>query len=81
VIGPTIWLALGALAIWGGVGIRRKVRRAAEERSTRLEDDDVRHIVESGRLSIEEDPPLDLEEIEEAEDDFWSEPWDEPEAW
>ena len=44
-----------------------------------LPDDAVRAIVETGALSVEEDEPLDMREIEAEEERFWRETWDEPE--
>lgn len=77
--GALIWTGLGALVVIGGLAVRRRIG-ASRERPV-LDDDAVRRIVDTGRLSVDEDPPLDIDEIEEAEDRFWSESWDEPEDW
>jgi hypothetical protein len=74
-----IWTGLGALVVIGGLAVRRRID-ASRGRPV-LDDDAVRRIVDTGRLSVDEDPPLDIDEIEEAEDRFWSESWDEPEDW
>ncbi len=45
-----------------------------------MTDDDVRQIEQHGWLvREEEDEPLDLEEIREAEKRFWEPTWDRPE--
>jgi hypothetical protein len=78
------WAALSALVV--AAGLRAKVRRRAlpRGRGPRLDDDAIRTIVATGSLLTvpddeEGDGPLDLEEIEEEEERFWSESWDEPE--
>lgn len=77
---PTlIWTGLGALVVVGGLAVRRRIR-ASRDRPV-LDDDAVRRIVDTGRFPGDEDPPLDIDEIEEAEDRFWSESWDDPEDW
>ncbi|MEX2465382.1 MAG: hypothetical protein WD995_00645 [Gemmatimonadota bacterium] len=74
-----IWFGFGALAVLGGLAVRRRVARSRARDRHALDDDAVRRIVDTGRFSVDEDPPLDIEEIEEAEDRFWSETWDQPE--
>ena len=44
-----------------------------------LDDNAIDTILEIGELSTDEDEPLDLEEIDEEEERFWTESWDEPE--
>ena len=75
----TFWSVLALLA--AAAGIRTYLRRRAllAAMSARLDDDAVRRIVETGALSLEVDEPLDLREIGEEEERFWSETWDEPE--
>lgn len=46
-----------------------------------LTDDMIRQIEEEGRLRLEHPEPLDLNEIREAEEQFWSESWDEPDEY
>ncbi len=49
---------------------------------TDLDDEHVRSIVEDGFVAYENPDPLDLDEIDEAERDFWTEEqWDEGEEW
>ncbi len=79
--GVVIWGVLGVLAVVGGAVVRRKLGASLEEAEPALDDDAVRRIVETGRLTLDQDPPLDMDEIEEEEERFWSETWDEPEDW
>ena len=79
--GALTWFVLGALVLLGGVVVRRKLDASLDDAEPSLDDDAIRRIVETGTLGVDEDPPLDLEEIEEEEDRFWSESWDEPDEW
>lgn len=80
-LGALIWFAFGALAVLGGLAVRGRLGTTRSRDRPTLDDDAVRMIEETGRLGVEDDPPLDIDEIEEAEDRFWSERWDEPEEW
>ena len=44
-----------------------------------LDDNAIETIMEIGELRTDEDEPLDLEEIDEEEERFWRESWDQPE--
>jgi hypothetical protein len=46
-----------------------------------LDDDAIRTILDTGELHVDEDEPLNLEAIDEEEERFWSETWDEPDDW
>lgn len=74
-----IWFAFGALAVLGGLEVRKRLWRSKDGGRATLDDEAVQRILDTGRVSVEEEPPLDLDEIEEAEERFWSESWDEPE--
>ncbi len=76
--GALIWGVLAVLAVVGGAVVRRKLGASLESAHPALDDDAVRRIVDTGSLTVDEDPPLDMDEIEEEEDRFWSETWDEP---
>ena len=80
-LGALIWFAFGALAVLGGLAVRRKARAARRSGRTSLDDEAIRRIMTTGSLRVDEDPPLDMDEIAEEEERFWSEPWDEPEEW
>ncbi len=74
-----IWIALSALV--AAAGIRYVLRLRAASRGTRVDDDTIRQIMETGRVRRRDDAPLDMADAAEAEDEFWSESWDEPEEY
>ncbi len=78
-----IWIVFGALV--GAAGLRYRARLHAERAAgapPSLDDDAIRRILEEGTLSVgEDDEPLDLEAAARAEEEFWDEPWDEPEEY
>lgn len=76
-----VFLGLAGLALAGGVLARLRLRRSRTAAGPAvMSDDDVRRIEERGWIvREEEDEPLDLEEIEEAERRFWEPTWDRPE--
>jgi hypothetical protein len=82
-MGPLIWFTLWSIltvlviAAFIFVYVRRKA--SITRRSPRIDDAAVRTIVETGALAVEDDEPLDMREIEQEEERFWSETWDEPE--
>jgi hypothetical protein len=71
------FIALTILLLIAGILYRRRMLEARSK--DRLSDEMVRQIEQSGRL--DRDEPLDWEEIEEAEERFWEESWDEPEEY
>ncbi|HEV2149908.1 MAG TPA: hypothetical protein VGR37_21095 [Longimicrobiaceae bacterium] len=77
------WILSGALA--GLAGLRYVGRIRAMRASSgvpRVDDDALRRILAEGTLAAEDgDEPLDLEEAARAEEEFWSESWDEPEEY
>jgi len=81
VLGALIWFAFGALAVAGGFGVRRRLADRRGGGATDIDDEAVRKILDTGRLTADVDDELDLEAIEEEEERFWSERWDEPETW
>lgn len=70
--------ALAVLALAAGAAARLRVRRT-QDGGGGITDGDVRQIEERGWLVREEDEPLDLDEIREAEERFWEPTWDRPE--
>ena len=70
-------LGLVLLLVAAGLALRSRRREAFGPR-TLLDDDAINRIIEDGRLFVDEDEPLDLDEIEDEEERFWSESWDEP---
>lgn len=75
------WIMLAGLAVAAGFSVHARRRDALVSPPPALDDDAVRRILETGELSVDEDEPLDLAEIEEEEERFWSESWDEPDEW
>lgn len=66
---------LGLLAVVAGLTVR--ARRAA---GPTLSADQIAEIERTGRLELEQDEPLDLEEARQEEERFWQEEsWDEAE--
>lgn len=71
-------LGFGVLIAAAGVSMHAR-RRDAFARDVPVVDDDViEQILERGAVYVDEDEPLDLEEIDDEEERFWSESWDEP---
>jgi hypothetical protein len=75
----TLWSILTILVIAGFILVYVRRRASFNRKSPRVDDAAVRAIVETGALSVEDDEPLDMREIEAEEERFWSETWDEPE--
>ena len=74
------WAGAAALTVAAGWSLYERRRRLRPVRAV-LDDEAIRHIVETGELYLEEEEPLNLEAIDEEEERFWSETWDEPEDW
>lgn len=75
-----IWVILAILPIVAGIVARRRIRRKVGDGQPTLTDDDVRRIEVTGRTEADVGP-LDMDEIERAEEEFWEESWEEPERW
>ncbi len=74
----TLFVILAAVVLVGGLLSRRRVQRTVEGEDPVVTDELLRSLLQEG----EEDPePLDEDEIRKAEDEFWDEPWDDPEEW
>lgn len=76
-----LWLGLAALMVVAAVRLHLRRKELGASPVPRLDDAAILSILEEGELTVEEDEPLDLEEIDEREERFWSESWDEPEEW
>lgn len=74
------WFVFGAgfalLVVAAGVTLHVR-RRATWGQLPVVDDDVVRRIIETGEVVLD-DAPLDLETIDDEEERFWSESWDEP---
>ncbi len=79
----TTVLVLALLLAAGIVTWRRRRSLNRPSGTGWLTDDMIERIIRQGRLSAGEvpDEELDFEEIAREEDRFWSESWDEPEAY
>jgi hypothetical protein len=75
----TLWATLTVLVIAAILLVYVRRRAAVRRSAPRVDDAAVRAIVETGALSVEDDEPLDMREIEAEEERFWRETWDEPE--
>jgi hypothetical protein len=73
------WALLSGLVVAAGWKAYAR-RRAVIGRSVpRLDDEAIRAILATGAVAAETDEPLDLSEIQDEEERFWAESWDEPE--
>ncbi|MDA0311278.1 MAG: hypothetical protein O2992_04085 [Gemmatimonadetes bacterium] len=75
------WTGLTVLMFAAGVSLRVRLKESIGRATPLVDDDDVDQILRTGVLITHEDQPLDLEEIDDEERKFWSEPWDQPEEW
>jgi hypothetical protein len=75
-----LWILFGVLAALAGIRYRARLRSGHPHGPT-VDDDAIRRILDEGTLMTTEDDeePLDLDEVARAEEEFWSESWDEPE--
>ena len=78
------WFVFGAglatLTIAAGVSLRaRRVRQLGAGRAL-IDDAAIDQIIEHGEIWVDDDEPLDLDEIDDEEERFWSESWDEPQG-
>ena len=75
------WFVFGAgfalLAMAAGVTLHVR-RRDAYARAPVVDDRAIDHIIEHGEIWVDDDEPLDLDVIDDEEERFWSESWDEP---
>ena len=78
-LGLLFWTTLTILVM--AAALRMYVRRKELFTSNVpvLDDNAIETIMEIGELRTDEDEPLDLEEIDEEEERFWRESWDQPE--
>lgn len=76
---PALWFVLGALVAFAWISMRRNLKRSIHVPPPRVDQDDIRRIEEEGTLRRDDPEPLDLKQISREEDEFWREPWDEPE--
>jgi len=71
-------IGLAVLAMAAGVSLRARRREAFGARRPVVDDAVIGQIIDRGVVWVDEDEPLDLEEVDDEEERFWSESWDEP---
>ena len=74
------WALLSALTVAAGWSVYERSSRLTWRRLV-VDDEAIRAILATGELHVDEDEPLNLEAIDEEEERFWSETWDEPDDW
>lgn len=74
-----LWLVLSTLMVVAALRLHSRRRDLLASPAPRVDDAAIRAILETGELTTEEDEPLDLREIDQSEERFWSETWEEPE--
>ena len=75
-----IWAGLAAMVLVVGVRYRRRLNSLCDDEGTpSIDDDAIQRIIQHGNLPMKEKP--DLAAASEAEDEFWSEYWDEPDEY
>lgn len=79
----TLFFLLAVLAVVAGLLFRGRLRRTVDGEEPMTDDPLLRRILAESDADRPGDwePPLDEEAIREAEDEFWSESWDQPEDW
>ena len=87
------WGGLALLAVAAGVSVHVRRRELLASSVPTVDDDAIERILTTGELPardvhpvdltllVEDEGPLDLEEIDDEENRFWSESWDEPTEW
>lgn len=78
------WFIFGAglatLIIAAGVSLRARRAHQLGRARPLIDDAAIDQIIDHGELWVEDDEPLDLDEIDDEEERFWSESWDEPQG-
>jgi len=72
------WAGFVLLTFAAGVTLHIRRKEAIAAASPIVDDDVLDQILTTGEVWVEEDEPLDLEGIDDEEERFWSESWDEP---
>lgn len=72
------WAGLAGLTVAAGVTMYVRRKDTITSETLVVDEAVIEQILETGEVFLEEDEPLDLDEIDNEEDRFWSESWDEP---
>jgi len=87
------WGGLTLLAVAAGVSVHARRKDLLASSVPTVDDEAIERILSTGKLPardvhafdlpllVEDDEPLDQEEIDDEENRFWSESWDEPTEW
>lgn len=75
-----LFLVLAVVGGLAGVLARRRVQETVKGDRMVVSDETLSQILQDGSAEFEEEEPLDEQAIREAEERFWDESWDEPEA-
>jgi hypothetical protein len=77
------WISAIALAVViAGALTRRAIFRTVRGEEPIITDEVLRRVLEGGSVEHPDaEGSLDEEQIRQAEDEFWSESWDDPEPW
>lgn len=86
------WAALAFLVVAAGVSLHVRRKEAIASTVPMVDDAAMERILRTGELAAREREPLDLDlileddpldpaEIDDEEERFWSESWDEPNEW
>ena len=75
------WAGLTVLVVTAGVSFRVQLRDRVEKNRPSVDDAAIEEILATGALTTDEDSPLNIEQIDDEEQKFWSQPWDEPDEW
>jgi hypothetical protein len=75
-----IWAVLAILVLLAGLRYRQRLQDTHEDGGpSTIDDDAIDRIIRDGTLATNDE--LDLDAAAEAEDEFWSEYWDEPDEY
>lgn len=79
---PLFWIVFGAglaaLVVAAGFSLHVRRKDVFAASAPVIDDSAIERILQTGELIVEESEPLDQEEIDDEEERFWSESWDEP---
>ena len=75
------WAGLTVLVVTAGVNFRVQLRDRVEKNRPSVDDAAIEEILATGALTTDEDSPLNIEQIDDEEQKFWSQTWDEPDEW
>lgn len=75
-----IWAVLAILVLLAGLRYRQRLNETREDGgASGIDDAAIDRIIRNGTLATNDE--LDLDAAAEAEDEFWSEYWDEPDEY